>query len=264
MRRRPVSLLATAAFVAAAALTGCGGGGGIASTPPGHQNGEAQRTATQIIADAVAALSHVSSFHLQGGGTGLVATGDLAIPGRMHLTMSQNGGTIEFISIGGVQYFNANRAFWTKQGAAPTAVTILAGRWVKRTQAGGLGSLSVFSALTSAATVGHCLVEEHLGTVSVAGTGSVNGQPAVILDDHGDVPGSAPGQLYVATTGPPLPLRAVQTGPRMPGGTPDARCGETSVSTGGPSDVTISAYNAPVSIAAPAGALDLNALGAHH
>ena len=86
---------------------------------------------------------------------------------------------------------------------------------------------------------------------------------SVVLVDKGNVPGTTPGKLYVATTGDPLPLRAIQTGPQAPGGTPDPRCHETKDdvnSTTRFSDLRLSNYDAKVQIEAPPGAVDLTQL----
>jgi hypothetical protein len=83
----------------------------------------------------------------------------------------------------------------------------------------------------------------------------------VIVADRGDLPVSTPGKLFVAADGPPLPLRLVLTGRKRPGGTPDRLCGEThispSASTAG--DLRFSRDNEPVTITAPAQALDVKA-----
>jgi hypothetical protein len=65
---------------------------------------------------------------------------------------------------------------------------------------------------------------------------------------HGNLPGSAPGTLYVAASGTPLPLAATEPGPQKPGGAPDRFCGEAqaSPSTASTSDLTFSRYNLPV------------------
>ena len=81
-----------------------------------------------------------------------------------------------------------------------------------------------------------------------------------MIVDAGQVPGDAPGRLWVATSGAALPLRAQQTGPQMPGGSPHACNSETSSPNQLRSDLTYSAFNASVTIAAPSGALDLSTI----
>jgi hypothetical protein len=260
MRTR-LAHLAVAAPLAVGALAGCGGGN-ASSRPP---NGEALKSPTQIVADTAAALDHVRSFHLAGTGTDLrggrqTVIGDFGIPGRLHLVLAQAGGSVEIILVGGSGYFKASRAFWIAQGTPPSAAALLADRWVKL--AATAPGISEFVAWTNPATIGHCLVGKDLGTLSVAGHDTVAGQPVVVVADHGDLAGSTPERLYVTTTGPPLPLRVVQTGPQRSGGTPDRLCNETrrSPSTTQSGDLRISRYNEPVSITAPSGALDLSAV----
>jgi hypothetical protein len=262
----------------AVALAGCGssssGGshparsGPHAATPaPNAPNGEASRAPAQIIQDTVAALDRVHSFHLQGyqsgSGPPTFLSADISIPGRLRVTLSQGRGIAQIIAINGQGYLRANLAFYSgRAGANPRVAALLADRWISEPATTTPGA-SIFDALTSAATVGHCLVDSHNGRLSVTGTGTIRGRPVVVITDHGGPPGTAPGRLYVTTTGPPLPLLGLQTAAGRPGGTPDRECNET------PSDVSthstsgrfaVSAYNRPVSISAPAGALDLSTL----
>ncbi len=257
-----LDVLVLVALLSVGGAVGCGGSSGGKAAP----RREALKSPSQIIADAAAALGHVRSFHLDGTGEDLrggriILSGDFGIPGRLHLTLAQGSGTIEIILVGGYGYLKANRAFWVAQGTQPKVVAFLADRWVKAAAA-SMPGMSEFTTWTNPATIGHCLVEKHLGTVSVAGSDTFAGQPVVILSDHGDLPGSTRGRLYVATTGPALPLRVVETGTKRPGGTPDRLCNETQISpsTTKAGDLRLSRYNQPVSITAPAGALDLKAL----
>ena len=82
----------------------------------------------------------------------------------------------------------------------------------------------------------------------------------IILRDAGNVPGSTPALLYLAASGPPLPLRDVQTGRRSPGGTPDPTCDETKADVSGGSGgevVTLSEFNGAPPVTAPPGAVSL-------
>ena len=128
---------------------------------------------------------------------------------------------------------------------------------------GGEALLGKITALTDPSTIGYCFVQSHHGSISKSGTDTVDGKKAVVLVDKGNAPGTTPAKLYVATTGDPLPLRAVQTGPQAPGGTPDARCDEPKDdvnSTTRFSDLRLSNYDAKVQIEAPPGAVDLTQL----
>jgi hypothetical protein len=156
-------------------------------------------------------------------GAQLALSGDIEIPGRLRLTLQEGLERLSVVVVGQTSYVKANRAFWLAQG--PRAPRSLANRWVKlpATASGA----AQFLALTNPRTVGACLLERHLGTLSVGGTASIGGQPTVVIIDHGNAPGGQPGKLYVPVHGQRLPVRAVETGPQRPGGQPDTLCGET-------------------------------------
>src|SRR5437764_268932 len=84
---------------------------------------------------------------------------------------------------------------------------------------------------------------------------------SAVAEDQGDRPGTNPGQLYVAASGPALPLRVLQTGPQKPGGSADPTCGGGSDTTKS-ADVRLSNFDKDVKISAPPGALDLQKLAA--
>ena len=66
------------------------------------------------------------------------------------------------------------------------------------------------------ATIARCLTEDH-GTLSAGGTTSINGQPAIVLRDAGDLPAPGPGR-FSCHDRPPYPLRLNATGRQRPGG----------------------------------------------
>jgi hypothetical protein len=247
--------------VVVAAVAGCGGSG--SSSKP---NGEETKGAQQIVTDVSNALAKVKSFHLAGSETdkdGLTTvSGDVAMPGRLHLALHNGDATVELVLVGNDAYIKANRAFWNKTPGAASLGALLADKWV-RAPSGSTPGLGQFSALTDPSTIGYCFVQSHHGSITKSGTDTVDGKKAVVLVDEGNAPGATPGKLFVATTGDPLPLRAVQTGPQAPGGTPDARCHETKDdvnSTTRFSDLRLSNYDEKIVIAAPAGAVDLRSL----
>jgi hypothetical protein len=209
-------------------LAGCGSGGGSTASD------EASKTPAQILADAQRALGSVSSFHIAGTQTDKngpsTITGDVSLPGKVHIALHQGAVDLEIIVIGADGYFKANLAFWQGQGS-PAAAGLFAG---------------------------HCFLCSRHGAITKVGTSSVAGAPVVVLADDGKAPGASPGQVFIASTGQPLPLRSTQTGPQQPGGVPDATCNEKHVSSSTTAgDITYSAYNQPVSIVAPAGAISL-------
>jgi hypothetical protein len=234
---------------------GCGSSsttstGGTSNNPAG----EASKTADQIVADVRAALGRVHSFRLRGAQTSATAKSEIsaaiALPGKFRATLARGSQLVQLVYLDGKGYFTADRSYWAARSSNP-AVVRLADRWIETTTA-LTPQLAQFSALTDSSTIGQCLVGSNHGTLSKAGTASVNGRAAIIVADKGDVPGSAPGMLYVASNGPALPLRAVQSGPRKPGGALDPQCHRSRASTTVTSDELFTDYDQPVVIAAPA------------
>jgi hypothetical protein len=182
-------------------------------------NGESSKRPTQILADAASALRSADGFELRGAENqsphGLHI--DILVSGPRSVDMSASNGAdaYEILSVPSGLYFRANATYWTQRGGARGAV--LADRWIRSSSSTAAAGVDSFSA----ARLARCLTEDH-GTLSVEGTSSVNGQPAVVLKDAGDLPGTQPGTLAVAATGAPYPLRVISTGRRRAGGRADA------------------------------------------
>ena len=245
-----ISVLSLALLVT---LAGCGAG---------TASGEASKTPAQILADTQLALGSVRSFHVAGtqtdkdGPSTINADVSVSIPGKVHITIQQGTTNLEIIVTGADGYFKANRAFWDKQGGG-AATALFADRWVKVAAASTPG-FSEFSAISDPGTIGRCFLGSRHGAITNAGTSTVAGVPVVVLADDGKAPGASPGEVYIASTGQPLPLRSTQTGPQRAGGVPDAACKETDVSSSTTAgDIYYSAYNQPVTIVAPEGAISL-------
>ncbi len=263
------ALLATFLLGAAFALPACGddgggngnggsnGGGGSAG---GSASAFAGKSPEQILDEVVAALRGVRSYHVEGrvvdeDGPGSFA-GDISTSGPSQLRFEQGGQRFQIIVIGADTYMRANGAFWRKQaGGSGQVVRLLADKWVKsRARAGDLRE--VFDEL-SPRTLANCLTKEH-GKLSNKGSGKVGDQDTIVLHDDGDAPGGAPGDLHVATTGKPFPLRAVQTGPQRSGKSSDPKCQDDNETK--ESDIALSRFDEPVRISAPKGAVDLDQL----
>jgi pimeloyl-ACP methyl ester carboxylesterase len=245
----------------AAAVGGCGGGGRAASTSTSTGAGLAAEPAVRILAAAEAAIDQVHSFHLQATavipGTTVSESTYLQLPGVATLAEQNGSDTLDLRAIAGRIYFRGNRAYYASTGVTGAELATLPGRWVSATPA-QLPTADGLLALTHPATLGLCLLGQHLGTLSVGGTASVDGRRAVVLLDAGNLPGSAPGRIYIAATGPPLPLRLTRTGPARPGGTSDAVCDEPASQLVSSSDEFITDVNAPLTITAPTGAVSLS------
>ena len=196
--------LVVAALVAALVIAACGssGSGGSHSSSTAS-NGVASKSPEQILNAAVAAAESASSVHV--GGT-LHQQGTLAL--NLNLvtgkgaagTISQGAPKFKLVVTGGDFYFQGNRAFWLKAAHSQAAVQLLLGKWIRYPSAGA--QFASVSHLTSIKALMDALVKAH-GTLSKGATTTVNGQPAIALDD------SNGGKLYVATTGKPYPLRLI-------------------------------------------------------
>jgi pimeloyl-ACP methyl ester carboxylesterase len=247
----------------AAVIGGCGGGGRAASTSTSRGAGLAAEPAARILAAAEAAIDQVHSFHLQATavipGTTVSESTYLQLPGVAALGEQNGSDTLDLRAIAGRIYFRGNRAYYASTGVTGAELARLPGRWVSATPA-QLPTAGGLLALTHPATLGLCLLGQHLGTLSVGGTASVGGRRAVVLLDAGNLPGSAPGRIYIAATGPPLPLRLTRTGPARPGGTSDGVCDEPVSQVVSSSDEFITDVNAPLTITAPTGAVSLSSV----
>lgn len=226
-----------------------GSGGSKAAAAAAASNGVAARSPAQIVAAAQSALRAANGFVLAGdlrqAGKTLrlqVVDGGTA---KLQVTLSQSGRSAEIITLPGANYIKANQAFWSTQ-AGPKAA-ILADRWFEIPASASRQLTSGFGEFAPR-TLARCLGED-LGRLSRGGTTTVGGRPAVVVRQAGNVPGSTPGTLAVATTGPAYPLRVTSTGPTRGGGKVDV------CNTGQPNDtegtITLNDFGHAPAITAP-------------
>ena len=235
------------------ALAACGGGTA--------KHGEAAKPPAQIVDDVAAASRSLHTFRLDGIGTdaqgSLRLTAVVAGPGRIHLAVRRPSGAYDVIALGQEIYLNATRSYYAAlPGLTPDQVARFANRWVKLPTADDAEVQASVTRATNIALQTRCWAARKKG-LSIAGTGSVHGRAAVIVASDGSAPGSAPGKVYVATSGPAWPLRSIRTGPRKPGGV--GACASASTAT--TSDITLSELNEPIHLAPPTNALDLSTAG---
>ncbi len=184
-------------------------------------NSEASKSATQILADAASTLRIAKGFELTGAESQNGQTWQVRIVASGHsvdMAAATTAGAYEILSVSTGVYIRANASFWTQHLGARGA--ILADRWIRSPSA----ALASDGAHFAPARLARCLTEDH-GTLTIEGTTSINGQPAVVLRDAGNLPGTQPGTLAVATTGRPYPLRMATTGRQRAGGRIDV-CNE--------------------------------------
>jgi hypothetical protein len=246
-------------LVLALALAGCGGGDGGS----GSGGDLASKQPKEILGDVSAALGKVRSYHVEGTQTDKdgrsTINGDVSAGGDVKFRMTLGGNEIELVAVGDRTYMKADRGFWSSRGGAagPRIANLLADRWVVAPDEAGATMRNGFDQLLPK-NLAYC-VTRTAGTVGKRGTEQLDGRDVVVLTDKGDKPGTSPGELYVSTSGPALPLRVVQTGPEKPGGTKDPRCGDQE-STTTASDIRLSDFDKPLDIKAPPNPLDLTTL----
>lgn len=249
LRNRTLSL-----GVVLVALAGCGGG----SKPP--RGGEAAKPPDQILRDATAALRRVHSLRIAGtmtiGGRRTTIDAEVERQSAARMTLRSGSRSAALVVIGGDVYIKANAAFFKQQGSGAQAA-LLADRWLKvpASAAGGSGALTKS---LDPARLGRCLGDKH-GTLTRGATTTIGGRAAIAIVDKGDRPGATPSTLYVATSGAPLPLRAVATGAERPGGRGDPTCNTSRGDRAHAGDeLSFSDYDRQLHIAAPHGAIDLS------
>jgi hypothetical protein len=231
-RRAAGAVFAIFALAALGLLGGCGG-----SSSSG--NGVASKSPEQILAASKAAADGASSAHVSGS----IVTGGGSI--GLDLSLSSTGGRgqlslgglgFELIETGATVYIKGSAALY-RHIAGAEAAKLLQGRWLKAPS-----SAPEFASIASLTNL-HGLIDATLadhGTLTKLATTTVDGQKVVGLRDvaNGET-------IYVATVGKPYPVQVTRTG--SGGGT-----------------VHFSSWNAPVTIAAPANAIDLAQLRTGH
>jgi hypothetical protein len=229
------------------------------SDPTATGADEASKSPKQILADVARDLAKVRTYHVEetdvdkDGRTQLV--GDVTASGSVRIRAATGKERFFLTVVGSRIYLKGNAAYWKAEGGLSSKdAAKIANRWVKMSVSGA-GDLKTMLEQLTPKGLAYCATRSS-GTLTKAGTESLNGRRAIVLVDKGDRPGTSPGRLYVAASGPVLPLREVQTGPQKRGGKPDPRCSDSD-STTKSADLRFSAYNKPVKITAPKGAIDL-------
>jgi hypothetical protein len=210
------------------ALAGCGGGS--------KSNGEAKKTAEQVVKDAQQAAVQASSVHVSGHITdnGTPLTLDLTIvKGKGGKgTMSEGGATFQLIRVGSTAYIKGSDAFWRKFGGA-AVVALLHNRWVKGSATSG--QLAALTPLTDSSKLFGSAMNQH-GKLVSKGETTYQGQKVVEIDDT-----TEGGKLYVAAQGTPYPV---------------ALAGNSQQG-----NLQFDQWGASADVTAPKGALDLSKLG---
>jgi len=209
------------------AVAGCGGGS--------SSNGEAGKTAEQVVADAQSAATNASLVHVTGQGTanGAPLKIDLWIgdaKGKGHLEESGLG--FDVVRLGDVIYIKGSAAFLTKFAGAGAAA-LLHDKWLKGSAT--TGQLASLASLTDKKQFFKGVLSQH-GKIENKGENDYKGQKAVEIRDT-----TQGGSLFVAATGKPYPIA-------LKGGTQQG-------------DIRFSEWDGSETIEAPKDAVDLASLG---
>lgn len=209
------------------ALAGCGGS---------SSNGEAKKTADQVVADAQKAALAASSVHVTGtitdNGRPLKVNLVIVQGKRGKGTLSEQGLTFQLVRIGDVAYIKGSDAF-LKQFAGAAAATLFHDRWLKGSAKSG--ELAALAPLTDADQLFKAALGQH-GKLANRGETQYRGQKAVEIADT-----TQGGKLYVAAEGDPYPIAL--RGSAQQG------------------SVAFDQWNAEAKVEAPKGAVDLSQLG---
>jgi hypothetical protein len=177
-----------------------------ASVRSATSNGEANKSAATILADARAATAASTSLHIQGT---IIKKAQ-----RMSLNISSGNGsgggiistgpaTINVIVVAPDVYLNADAASWNTLAKSTSAGQLLAGKWIQTTTTDeNFGS---FSKLLDPETLVQQITST--GKITKGPVTTFRGQPAIPLRD-----GAHNGTLYVAATGQPYILGLVGSG----------------------------------------------------
>ena len=231
-RRLSLPLLALLAVLLAAVLAACGGG----SSSSG--NGVADKSPSEILAATKAAADEAKSVHVSGslvsGGTPITLDMNLLAGKGGRGKLSQDGLAFELIDVGGTVYIKGSAAFYKHIGGS-AAAQLLQGKWLKAdANSSDFASLGQLTDLRE-------LIDQSLadpGNLTKGATTTVNGVKAVGLTDK-----KLGGTLYVAASGKPYPVEITKGG-------------------AGNGTISFDRWNQPLTLSAPANAIDIAALQA--
>jgi hypothetical protein len=223
MRRVGISLVLLATL-----LAGCGGGS--------SSNGEAKKSAADVVADAKQAALAAESVHVAGAITdnGAPLSLDLQLLTGVGAkgTMSENHLPFDLIRVGDSAYIKGSDAF-LKKFAGAGGQALLHGKWLKGSAT--TGDLAAITPLTDVRKLFNASLGSH-GTLKNRGETTHDGKKVVAIEDT-----TRGGTLYVAATGTPYPVAISETKGR--------------------GELRFDKWNESVSVKAPKGAVDMSKLG---
>jgi hypothetical protein len=204
----------------------------VAACGASSGNGEAAKSASQILTDAATCLRHARSVQIEGTATSsgqTVAFNEtVASTGAGSGYFSVAGAQIQVVAASGRLYINADAALWEVIGATATESSALANKWVTApaSLASQLQSVAGFSQLAT-------YLSSAAGHISNAGNAvTPDGRQSVRLNAGGNA-------VYVSASGPACPLYL-----------------HVGVNTASPADIALSNFNANVAVTPPPNPVD--------
>jgi hypothetical protein len=230
-RRSPLLLALVSLLIAIAiVIAGCGG----SSSSSG--SGIAEKSPAAILAATKVAADGAKSVHVSGS----IVSGNSPITLDMQLLagkggrgqLSQDGLSFELIEVADTVYIKGSPAFYKHIGGG-AAAQLLQGKWLKASATSSnfasLGQLTNLRALVDQTLSNH-------GALTKSGTTTVKGQKVVGISGK-----AKSGTLYVAATGTPYPVEITKSG-------------------SGSDSITFDRWDEPLTLSAPANAIDIAAL----
>ncbi len=251
-RRLGVTLAVLTLTAGGLGVSGCGDSSTPAtSTPTGTtattdttvavDNGVASLTGDEILQRASDAVSHTDSVTIKGQASegGQDISLNLAIAkNAADGTVTIKGVDVRLRLVNDTVYMQAPKEFWSALSSQGAALgSLLADKWFAIPADGsvGAGNFSSLSGFTSKDALFTSLLTNKTN-VTLKGTGDVNGQPVVFLEDDKNV------TLAIATTGEPYPVQIKGSG----GATTSA--------------MNFTNWNGPVNAVIPADVIDIGKL----
>jgi len=232
--RRHLQALTSLALLAALA-GGCG-----SSSSSSSDNGIASKSPEEIVSAAKTAAKGAATVHMAGAivkeAKPISIDLDLVAGKGASGSLTLEGSPIEIVAVEHALYIKGSTAFYTHI-AGPAAAQLLQGKWIKAPE--GAGNFSSFAQLTELGKLLDSTLASH-GTLAKGSSVTVEGEPAVTVNDT-----TKGATLFVASTGTPFPLEITKSG-------------------SGSGKITFTRWNQPVTLTAPANAININQLQSGH
>lgn len=167
-----------------------------------RSNGIEGKTATQIVAAAIAAGASAKTVHVSASTVGLSFDLQIVAGKGGKGRLAQSGVSFDFVRIGKNAYFRGSDKFWRKY-AGSAGVQLFHGRWMRAPAT--KGDLASFTPLTDLKALMTQAIGSH-GKLAKGRTLTFHGQHVVAVQDV-----TKGGTLYVATDGKPYPV-AIKSG----------------------------------------------------